>query len=81
MEVNPDSAMIAMFKAMSEPDTTALLKDVLTKKQLDRVSKPLQKKYGISADKITRKQAWMYSYNRMKTKKSDDMETAVDTYL
>lgn len=81
MEINPDSAMIAMFKAMNEPDTSALLKDVLTKKQLERVSKPLQKKYGISADKITRKQAWMYSYDRMKTKKSDDMETAVDTYL
>jgi uncharacterized protein YbaP (TraB family) len=81
MEINPDSAMIAMFKAMNEPDTTGLLKDVLTKKELDRLSKPLQKKYGISADKITRKQAWMYSYDRMKTKKPDDMETAVDTYL
>lgn len=81
MEINPDSAMIAMFKAMNEPDTTGLLKDVLTKKELDRVSKPLQKKYGISPEKITRKQAWMYSYSRLKTKKPDDMETAVDTYL
>ena len=81
MEVDPDSAMIAMFKAMNEPDTSALLKDVLTKKQLNRVSKPLQKRYGITADKITRKQAWMYAYDRMKTRKSDDMQTAVDTYL
>ena len=81
MEINPDSAMIAMFKAINEPDTSALLKDVLSKTDLERVSKPIQKKYGISPDKITRKQVWMYSHNRFKIKKSDDMETAVDTYL
>lgn len=81
MEVNPDSAMIALFNAMNEPDTTGFLKDVLTKKELDRISKPLEKKYGVSANKITRKQAWMYSYNRSRTKKTDDMDTPVDTYL
>lgn len=81
MEVNPDSAMIALFKSMNEPDTTGLLKDVLSKKDLERVGKPIQKKYGISPEKITRKQAWMYSYNRVKGKRTDDMDTPVDTYL
>ena len=81
MEINPDSAMIAMFKAINEPDTSALLKNVLSKTDLERISKPIQKKYGISPDKITRKQVWIYSHNRFKIKKSDDMETAVDTYL
>ena len=81
MEIDPDSAMIAMFKAINEPDTSALLKDVLSKTELERISEPIQKKYGISPDKITRKQVWMYSHNRFRIKKSDDMETAVDTYL
>lgn len=81
MEIDPDSAMAAMFQAMSEPDTTGYLKDVLTKKELDRVAKPLEKKYGVRSDRITRKQAWMYSVNKLTTKKRNDMETPVDTYL
>ena len=81
MEINPDSAMMAMFKEMSEPDTTKLLKDVLSKREFEKVSKSIQKQYGVSPDKITRKQAWTYAFNRLKDKKPDDMETPVDTYL
>ena len=81
MEVDPDSAMMEIFRAMNEPDTTRLLSETVSKKQLDRIRKSSYERYGVAPEKITRKQAWMLSREYGRTKKSDDMNTPVDTYL
>jgi uncharacterized protein YbaP (TraB family) len=82
MEIDPNEMMDSLFSSMSTGDTSALLREILDKKQYDKVAKKLEKKLGIPAERITKKkiveirESWYY-----KVRKNDDMKTAMDLYL
>jgi uncharacterized protein YbaP (TraB family) len=81
MEINPDSAIGALFRSLLSPDTTGLLKDAVNAKEFSKVAKRLETELGVPANRITKKQAWLYSYKGGKERKEDDMDSPVDTYL
>ncbi len=82
MELDPNEMMDSLYSKMSDKDTTSLLRKLLDEDKYEKVSKKLEKKLGIPADKITRKklielrEGWYYKIN-----KKDDMKAAVDLYL
>lgn len=82
MELDPNEMMDSVFSKMGEADTTSLLRKLLDEKKFKSVSKKLEKKFGMPADKISRKQLinerenWYYNVH-----KSDDMKSVVDMYL
>ncbi|MEO5890176.1 MAG: TraB/GumN family protein [Ferruginibacter sp.] len=82
MELDPNAMMDSIFSKIGEADTTTLLRKLLDEKKFKSVSKKLEKKFGMPADKISRKQLiaerenWYYHIQ-----KSDDMNTVVDLYL
>jgi uncharacterized protein YbaP (TraB family) len=82
MELDPNEMMDSVFAKMSEGDTTSLLKKMLDEKKFKSIEKKLEKKFGMPAGKITRKQLIddrnSQYYNK---RKSDDMQSVVDMYL
>ncbi len=82
MELDPIEMMDSLFTKMGETDTSTLLKQLLDEKKFKRVSKKLEKKFGMPADKISRKRLikerenWYYN-----VQKKDDMKSMVDLYL
>ncbi len=58
MEINPDSAVRALFRSIYVNDTTGLVKDAVSKKEFAKMSKRLETELGVPADKITKKQLW-----------------------
>ncbi len=82
MELDPDAMMDSLYSKISEADTTSLLRKIIEAKEYKKVAKKLEKRFGMPADKITRKQLtqerdkWYY-----KNHKADDMQSAMDMYL
>jgi uncharacterized protein YbaP (TraB family) len=82
MELDPNELMDSLFTKMGAADTSSLLRKILDAKKYKSVAKKLEKKFGMPADKITRKQLiserenWYY-----KSHKPDDMQSVVDMYL
>jgi uncharacterized protein YbaP (TraB family) len=82
MELDPNEMMDSLFTKMGKGDTTTLLRKLLDEKKFKSVSKKLEKKFGMPADKISRKKLieerenWYYNIH-----KSDDMKSVVDLYL
>jgi len=83
MEIDPEMAIAALMKSMSEPDTSGLLYESISKEEFRKVAAGLEKKFKIPATQVTRKQAWLYKLSKGYGEKAkpDDMNTAVDTYL
>lgn len=83
MEIDPNAAMTALLKTISEPDTTAFLKDEMSKGDFKKIAAGLEAKFGVPADRITKKQAWLYKqgWDARARIKPDDMDAAVDLYL
>ncbi|HEY4151072.1 MAG TPA: TraB/GumN family protein [Chitinophagaceae bacterium] len=81
MEINPDAAIRALFQSIYNNDTTGLVKDAVSKEAFSKMSKRMETELGVPANKVTRKQLWLYSYKGNSTKKDDDMDAPVDTYL
>ncbi len=81
MEINPDSAVRALFQSIYTNDTTGLVKDAVSKEAFSKMSKRLETELGVPANRVTRKQLWLYSYKGNSVKKDDDMDAPVDTYL
>ena len=82
MEVDAEKMVEALLLSLSQPDTSALLKDVLDKAEFEKVAGALETHFGVPAHKITKKQAWLYRQNYNSNKaKPDDMESFVDAYL
>ena len=82
MELDPEEMMDSLFTNLGEADTSSLLRKLMVEKKFRSVAKKLEKKFGIPAEKITRKQLikdrekFYYS-----VRKKDDMQTFVDMYL
>ena len=82
MELDPAEMMDSVFSKIGEADTTTLLRKLLDEKKFKSVAKKLEKKFGMPADKISRKRLiddrenWYYNIH-----KKDDMKTVVDLYL
>jgi len=82
MELDPIEMMDSLFIKMGETDTSTLLRQLLDEKKFKSVSKKLEKKFGMPADKISRKRLikerenWYYNIQ-----KKDDMKSVVDLYL
>ena len=81
IEINPDSMMSALFRSILSADTTGLLKDAVNNEEFSKIAKRLEAELGVPANKITKKQAWLYSFKSGRDKKPDDMNSPVDTYL
>ncbi|MEO6548381.1 MAG: TraB/GumN family protein, partial [Ferruginibacter sp.] len=82
MEIDPNEMMDSLFSKGQEVDTSSLIRKILGKKKFQAIAKKLEKKFGMPADKISRKQLiderenWYYHIN-----KPDDMTAVVDLYL
>lgn len=83
MEINPDDAMTAFLQALNEPDTSDYIYKDIKKEDFKKVAGNLEIQFGIPADKITKKQYWLYKQNWRNAIKArpDDMDAAVDMYL
>ncbi len=83
MEVDADAMTTALMQALSAPDTTGYLRDAMDKKDFKKIAGDLEKKFGVPAEKVTKKQAWLYKqgWKHTTTAKPDDMDSPVDTYL
>ncbi|MEO7394363.1 MAG: TraB/GumN family protein, partial [Chitinophagaceae bacterium] len=82
MELDPNSLMDSILLKIGESDTTSLLQKMIDKKQYDTVSKKLEKKLGVSADRITRKMLIAARNKEIyRRRNEDDMSTVVDLYL
>ena len=82
MELDPDEMMDSLFSKIGDADTSTLLRKLLDEKKFKSVAKKLEKKFGMPADKISRKQLMTERENwYMHIHKSDDMKTIVDLYL
>lgn len=82
IEVNPDEMMDSLYKSISQGDTSMLLKKILSDAEFKKLEKKLEKKFKISADKITTTKL-AQEKRRMKgmLQKKDDMNTIMDLYL
>lgn len=82
MELDPNEMMDSIFSRIGERDTTTLLRKLLDEKKFKSVSKKLEKRFGMPADKISRKQLLDERENwYTKIHKADDMKAVVDLYL
>lgn len=82
MEIDPDEAMSALFKTLNDPDTTQYIYADVDQKEFGKVAKGLEKKFGVPAQKITRRQVWLYKQGLgAQAESEDDMDSAMDTYL
>src|SRR5882724_606772 len=81
MEVNPDTAVNALFRSFFAQDTSGLVKDAMDSKKFSGMAKRLETELGVPADKVTKKQLWLYSFKGGKGKKAEDMDSPIDTYL
>jgi uncharacterized protein YbaP (TraB family) len=83
MEVDPDEIIAALMNSLSQPDTSGLLKDFMDEKDFKKTASSLESQFGVPADKITRKQAWLYKQGWKSNSKTkpDDMDAAMDMYL
>ena len=81
-ELDPDEAMTELFKTFGAPDTSGLLKDAMKEDDFKKIAGELEAKYGVPAERITKKQAWLYRHSWESTaRKADDMDVLVDLYL
>lgn len=55
MEIDPNDMMDSTFSRLFSADTTSLLRKILDKEKYDSVSDELEKKFGMPANKITRR--------------------------
>ena len=82
IELNPLEMMDSILKIFAKGDNSPLIKNILGKKEFDKVAGRLEKKLQKSAGKITTKNItddrnnWLNKYRR-----KDDMETFIDMYL
>lgn len=81
MELDPDTAVSALFRSIFSEDTTGFVKDAVDGKEFSRMAKRLESELGIPAGRVTKKQLWLYSFKGGRDKKEDDMDSPVDTYL
>ena len=82
MELDPHSMMDTLLSKLNEEDTTSLLQTIMEKKEYSAISKKLEKKLGVPADRITRKMLMKERDKEVfKHRNKDDMNTAVDLYL
>lgn len=82
IEINPDEMMDSLYKTISKNDTSTLLKKIMSDAEFKKIEKKLEKKFKISADKITTKKiAQEKSKRRNMFQKKDDMPTIMDLYL
>ena len=82
IELNPADMMDTLFKIFAKPDNSPLIKNILSKKQYDKVAEKLSKKLKIPADKITTKRISDERHNWLsKQRKKGDMETFMDMYF
>lgn len=82
IEINPDEMMDSLYKSISQGDTSMLLKKILSDAEFKKIEKKLEKKFKISADKITTSKL-AQEKKKMKgmARKKDDMNTIMDLYL
>jgi len=83
MEIDPELTIEKLLRSLSEPDTSGLLHESMDKEAFKRIAKKLEKQFGIPANKITVRQAWLYKLKAGygDEPKPTDMDTPVDTYL
>ncbi len=82
MEINPDEMMDSMILALQKKDTSDFLKNILNESEYKKISKQLEKKLKIPADKITaRKLAEERRRLKYTPKRADDMSAIMDLYL
>jgi uncharacterized protein YbaP (TraB family) len=82
IEINPDEMMDSLYKTMGKDDTSTLLKKIMSDAEFKKIEKKLEKKFKISADKITTKKlAQEKSKRREIFQKKDDMPAIMDLYL
>ncbi|RYZ24331.1 MAG: TraB/GumN family protein [Chitinophagaceae bacterium] len=83
MEIDPEKAFGIMFRLMSDDeDTTSLLSKSTDPRVYSRVAPRISRELGLPADKVTRKQLWIYQQQKLyKPAASDDMPVAMDLYL
>ncbi|HSC37079.1 MAG TPA: TraB/GumN family protein, partial [Chitinophagaceae bacterium] len=81
MEVNPDTAVAALVRSILAKDTSGLLKDAMDNAAFSKMAKRLETELGVPANRITKKQLWLYSFKGGRDKKDDEMDSPVDTYL
>jgi uncharacterized protein YbaP (TraB family) len=83
MEIDPERTVELMIQSLSEPDTSVLLKEVMEKEEYKKAAANLEKQFGIPANQVTRKQAWLYKMGMGygEKEKADDMDAPIDTYL
>ncbi|MEO6719003.1 MAG: TraB/GumN family protein [Ferruginibacter sp.] len=82
MEIDPNELIDSLFARINAADTSTLLRKLLDEKKFKSVAKKLEKKFGMPADKISRKQLMDDRDNwYSKIRKNDDMKTFMDLYL
>ena len=81
MELDPDSAIAALFHTIFSEDTSGLVMDAVDRKKFSHMAKRIEAELGVPANKVTKKQLWLYSFKGGRDKKEDDMDSPVDTYL
>lgn len=82
MELDPNEMMDSVFSKMNEKDTTSLLRQLIDKEKYKSISKKLEKKFVMPADRITRKKIITERQNwYTQIHKKDDMNAVVDLYL
>ena len=82
-ELNVEEMVEFLLASMTQRDTTALLKDVLSEQDYKKVARDLEKNFGVSATNITQREAWLYKRglkSKLKVKETD-MPAVVDFYL
>lgn len=82
MEIDPEEAVSALLQSLNNPDSAHYLYEGIDEEEFGKAAKSLEKKFGVPAKKITRRQAWLYKQGWGADSDSEkDMDAAVDTYL
>ena len=82
MEVDPDSLVGMVFRHALDESKAKMLRDILSKEDLSKVDAKVKKEFGISADKLTEKDAYLLREKlALPDSKGEEMPTFMDAYL
>ena len=81
VEINPDEMSDMLLSKMDLNEKSNRIKDILSEKEYKKLKGQLEKKYKISADRLTAKDVTRYRQQKLYEQKKDDMPTFMDLYL
>lgn len=82
MEVHPDSMVAMLFRHALEENRQRMVRDILTKAEMAKLDVKVKKELGISADKLTTKDAFLLKERlSLPENGGEEMQTFMDAYL